>query len=504
MNEQLQNIQKYRLAFLIVFIGMFFTNISAQTNSLTLHDLIQGNNKIFVYDPQLIISPFLDPIPTIHQMEEMGRLIDTDGPYNNIGSTHSALWLQLFTNEDTIQPDPVKQIENLSIRVRFLKTNGRLDSTETIQLQTGYNNVSLTPYVYYNSIKIDSVVFAYIEVTGIEYEESSISPVPFNHVITGRDTIDEINSLTQIRFVAKLDPIHVYNLSTIPPINGNSFACNVSATYIDLTGDIRVDWRAAGRPGEVSYTELEWTFVSTYPDRISNPSTIYDFRMNNTAVQISSPEVHYSLPMIFEKGVLIFRYRWVSLRGDDKKPVYSAWSLPESGTIGSVRCGKFEITNERIHESDQKNWQCIMSYAEEGKHKTVVTYYDGTMRSRQAVTRLSESNTVIVGETIYDFQGRPAIHVLPVPVGLSDSPVAYSTPGTGIDFAPDPSTYEAWQTAQETIIMENLGLYGSGGGSSSSIAGTEVVPDVPGQYLSQKIRYYPDFNLNNSDQPFSW
>src|SRR5688572_14811432 len=369
------NIYKSWLTLGIVSSIMFFTKVSAQTNSLTLHDLIGGQNKIFLYDPQSVTPPPLDPVPSNTQISNMSSGIYTNWKDYQISSTNSPLTLQLITNEDTIQPSPAKRLISVNIKVKYLKTNGSLDSLENIRLHTAFNNLPNTPYIFYNSVKIDSVVFAYIEVEGIEYEEATTSPLLFDHVMTGPE-IDEINSITPIRFNATLDPIHEYSLSTESPANGSSLStCTVYAGYNEVTGDIRVDWKAANMPPEVSFTELQWTFVNTYPAGPSNPDAVYDFRMNNSSVQVSSPAYHYNLPMIFEKGVLIFRIRWVSLRGDDLKPVYSAWSLPESGTIGRVICGKFEITSDLIHEEDRKNWQCIMTYAEEGKHKAVVTYY---------------------------------------------------------------------------------------------------------------------------------
>jgi len=62
------------------------------------------------------------------------------------------------------------------------------------------------------------------------------------------------------------------------------------------------------------------------------------------------------------------------------------------------------------------NWQVTTSFAEEGKRKEVMTYADGTLRSRQAVTRNSSLNVPIIGETFYDAVGRPAVEAMPVPM----------------------------------------------------------------------------------------
>jgi len=61
------------------------------------------------------------------------------------------------------------------------------------------------------------------------------------------------------------------------------------------------------------------------------------------------------------------------------------------------------------------NWQATITFSEDGKRKAIVRYYDGSLRSRQTVTKDNTTNTVVTAETFYDGQGRPAVQVLPVP-----------------------------------------------------------------------------------------
>ncbi len=53
-------------------------------------------------------------------------------------------------------------------------------------------------------------------------------------------------------------------------------------------------------------------------------------------------------------------------------------------------------------ENHQKelNWQEQTVFAEEGKFKKVMSYFDGTLRQRQAQTNLSTENVTLVGETM--------------------------------------------------------------------------------------------------------
>jgi hypothetical protein len=77
------------------------------------------------------------------------------------------------------------------------------------------------------------------------------------------------------------------------------------------------------------------------------------------------------------------------------------WSYCSAGTIANP-------------EPD-KNWQLQTAYAEEGKYKKVVQYYDETLRQRQSQTNLNDEKVTLVGETLYDFEGRQSVNVLAVP-----------------------------------------------------------------------------------------
>jgi hypothetical protein len=49
----------------------------------------------------------------------------------------------------------------------------------------------------------------------------------------------------------------------------------------------------------------------------------------------------------------------------------------------------------------------------------VVSYFDGTLRNRQTVTKTNTNNKAVVGESVYDNQGRVAVEVLPTPIEAS-------------------------------------------------------------------------------------
>jgi RHS repeat-associated protein len=162
--------------------------------------------------------------------------------------------------------------------------------------------------------------------------------------------------------------------------------------------------------------QLEWTFVNDYLDSASGPymaasALTYDFRNNST--RITTSYTSYTVPLLFDHGYVLFRLRAVGV--DYLNPdqvIFGVWSEPDVSTVNTVS-SKFHIT---VPHEAALNWQVTTTFAEDGKKKEVLSYFDGSLRNRQTVTRINSDNNVIVGETIYDHQGRPAVTVLPAPV----------------------------------------------------------------------------------------
>ena len=195
------------------------------------------------------------------------------------------------------------------------------------------------------------------------------------------------------------------------------------------TASLQLSW--AQLSGARRY-QLEYSWVDAYGDLINdipsdqNPGLILfserDFQLNSTRVELKgdskepSEPVVYEIPLIYPKGYLLYRVRALGEFPENPDHIlYGPWSI--SNNVVSVQNwidnnSAYYIAN--AHEKN-KNWQFQASYAEEGKKKEVVSYFDGTLRNRQTVTKINTENNAIVGEVIYDNQGRPAIEVLPVP-----------------------------------------------------------------------------------------
>ncbi len=199
--------------------------------------------------------------------------------------------------------------------------------------------------------------------------------------------------------------------STVPEIEANP---DMEANYDGK--ELLFDWNHID--GAKSY-DLEWTWVDNYGEEVTplTKNEVYfserKFQRNSTRVRVS--ENNYAIPLVFGRGYLIYRVRAVGRFMEDvTKEKFGAWSSGPTNKITVENWPNvFEITQD--HEQG-KNWQFQASYAEEGKKKEVVSYFDGSLRNRQTVTTLNTDVNTVVGEVIYDAQGRPAVEVLPVPV----------------------------------------------------------------------------------------
>src|SRR5690606_15822067 len=119
--------------------------------------------------------------------------------------------------------------------------------------------------------------------------------------------------------------------------------------------------------GAQSY-DFEWSWIDTY----GNPSASLNeeaFKLNST--RINTKETQYTIPNIYGEGKIYCRVRAISRFSNDYKTnYYGPWS-------------NLTFMNVSPHGLDKKNWQFQASYAENGKKKEVVSYFDGTLRNRQ-------------------------------------------------------------------------------------------------------------------------
>lgn len=240
-----------------------------------------------------------------------------------------------------------------------------------------------------------------------------------------------------IELEAKLMVERYYEFDANVPTTMNSVSAQLQdpTTSGEGEGTITFSWNTVEWADEY---ELEWTVVSNA--EVWNPNATpapkfeaaspsncqYDFAQNG--IRIRTPETQYTIPYIFpHTGWLVCRVRGVTYQIDPADPtapaqrvegpwdiVHDKGNLSAIPGIGTPPFDNHFLVNQSHLSS--LNWSFTQSYAEDGKHKGVISYASGDMRGRQTVSRLNTEGKSVATETIYDHKGRPAIQVLPVPL----------------------------------------------------------------------------------------
>lgn len=200
-------------------------------------------------------------------------------------------------------------------------------------------------------------------------------------------------------------------------------------------------------PDVVEY-DVEWSWVDDYKSTggldlvlsgtpLTAAQVSYD--LGRSATRVTTTALHYRIPLLYDRGWIVWRVRGV---GRDPVhtdvPVHTHWNgAPTSGTVQAALTLDPEFAVHVPGHQRTKNWQATSAYAEEGKHKEVVTYADGSTRARQVVTRNNTWQVPIIGETIYDVVGRPAIQVMPVPLVNEGCNDIVDEPWAPIEYKPN-------------------------------------------------------------------
>ena len=234
--------------------------------------------------------------------------------------------------------------------------------------------------------------------------------------------------------------------------------------------------------------ELEWAWVDAYPKAAANSfrakndisMTEQEFRINST--RIRTAKQNYRIPNVFDKGYVIYRVRGVGRWMDDPlKEYFGSWSS-DAISVAKTDVSSWDPFVITIAEEHQRsmNWQYQATYAEDGKSKEVVQYFDGSLRGRQTVTRINSDDQAVVGETIYDNMGRAAIQILPAP--QKNNPTIGFYPSLNMNTSTIPVPYSHldfdWETGGGCNVL------GADPLESPVVPGNVTAPYSAGEYYS--------------------
>ncbi len=269
-------------------------------------------------------------------------------------------------------------------------------------IQTGSLNIDYTNEGQYTDIDYEQFVHP---TSSIHYTKAEVEVLGISNAVPSNVHLDIILETEKYKTLSDELPIVKYD----------------GIGYQTGTNELQIYWPHI--EGAESY-DIEWLFIDAPGASLLPHLKSYDFDFKN-ATRINTPNLFYNISLAYPEGFLIFRARAVQnkLNGNREE---GEWSYPTKGVLEPSKnfeyyqqsnATTFEWTPSYAYAGLEhgRNWQYTVTYAEHGKRKEVINYFDPSLRSRQQVTVLSSDNTAVVGETVYDYVGRPAVNVLPSP-----------------------------------------------------------------------------------------
>jgi RHS repeat-associated protein len=410
-------INKYLIAFTFFLLSFLsFAQQETHSGGKKNGDQLQGQPTLSIEDPKFLdikkqnVFTSVNPAVSIHFGFDDDKKNSTE--YSRIYSCEVKLRITAYDNSGVVTTSykDVKQANTPNFSYPSL-----------ITLKINHNNVAkglqFDDYAVYN---LPGIHKADVKVESITYYDQAGAVIAVNNSLAYLElkfTTDRYYNLqlssTQSSSVLPLG--HKFIKYGTPDVEVN----NVSAG----AEEILISWQKDAVAPAVEY-ELEWTWIDNFGlnGNKLTPAEILlsdqDFKLNSTRIQ--TKETNYRIPIVYSKGYIVYRVRPVGRFLDDiSKNYYGNWTsgFVEDHKVVSKWPNYLEI--DVNHELGKKNWQYQSSFAEDGKKKEVVSYFDGSLRNRQTVTKINSNNKAVVGEVIYDNQGRAAIEVLPVPVESS-------------------------------------------------------------------------------------
>ncbi len=393
--------------------------------------------------------------------------------------------ISLFVNEGLIENIKTDFTAQVTVKIDYTLLNGSLGTIPSQILEISYTKARGLKYNARQTIKFNQC--RKVKVTILSISTPVTSWVVWdvlrleNRMLIKRDYVFDNNT-----YNTKIAPLH-----TQPAADADELLISWSNDPLLANGKTHID--------------IEWTWVDVEalenykkPDPNDNNLLKFDadliFKNNSTRITIESKSNNaYKIPLLYDgAGQLFYRIRPVQLK-EDGQVVNGSWSADIF--TGITYCAR------AVGEGHQENlnWQTTTSFAEEGKRKTVVQYFDGTLRGRQTVTKDNVTNKTVVAESFYDYQGRPTINILPAPTMNSVIKYtadfnkflgAFTTPKDAFDLMPVNAQICSFLTPQ-LDIAGGAAQYYSTGNLEKNLGFNKFIPDADG-YAYTETRYTPD------------
>jgi len=295
------------------------------------------------------------------------------------------------------------------------------------------NNVELV-------VKFDTVTGKYYPVTAQYKFRNAFKVVVTINSITSAEWGSSLPAIFRLKNQILVERKYPFNTQVVAPIlistssntsnssSGNMMtALSVNTVVSPQNNQVNISWNPADFIQSGANSEeydVEWTYIDALGDHGSDivntyttngsidiPDNIAESWMRNDNSRVTVNGTSYTINLPYADGYILVRIRGASYDVTTNVRLMTNWQYRDASN-------KTAIVIINAHESDL-NWEYSASFAEEGKLKEVISYFDGTLRNRQSVTINNSDNVAVVQETIYDNMGRPAVNILPAPTDNS-------------------------------------------------------------------------------------
>ncbi|MBY0537295.1 MAG: hypothetical protein K2P88_15695, partial [Chitinophagaceae bacterium] len=354
------------------------------------------------------------------------------------------------------------------LKVEYGHTSTDIITIDTTTLQVSYTKNGTQKYSARNYLNLRNA--EYVKVTLL----ALTAPTTVGGVSFDSKQVLRLENLMDVSRCYELGDNKILSLQVLD---------NPTSLEID---SVKVKWSIPANTNG-NGVQLEWMWVDS--SLLSSSSSFLEstFKENSTRIDlpISRNDSTYSIPLLYDGGGVLFsRVRAINiLRSGSRSD--GPWSNIASFSYAG--------------HATSLNWQSTTTFAEEGKRKTVVQYFDGSLRPRQTVTKDNSTNTSVVAETLYDGAGRPAVQILPTPTmqnvikyyqGLNSFVGQSSIASDLTDFFDYDSTNYYYYT-KALSSTSGAGNYYSSSNPLANIGLHKNIPESNG-YAYAVTRYMPD------------
>lgn len=168
--------------------------------------------------------------------------------------------------------------------------------------------------------------------------------------------------------------------------------------------------------GAESY-DLEWLLIDVGTNSPAPHTGNFPFDFRN-ATRVNVLDNHFEISLAEPAGILLYRVRPIGYdyTGGQLIKVEGAWSFMSTGSTLVNAPSVNQAYRYDFNGLDYtKNWIYTASFAEEGKRKEVIEYYDGALKERQILSTNDPNDKVIITEPLYDYEYRVAGNFIPTP-----------------------------------------------------------------------------------------